>query len=135
MLIAILRGRGFKAAAAAWTSITTQLLEGGQTMNSLFKLPVPVTETSTANVSASSDRAEYFRRLSLIILDEASQIPAHAMRAIELLLRDISDRSQPFGGKVIVLGGDFRQVLPVVRRGRRSQIVASSLKSPPCGPQ
>lgn len=31
--------------------------------------------------------------------------------------------SVPFGGKVIVLGGDFRQMLPVIQRGSRSMIV------------
>ncbi|PWZ17976.1 hypothetical protein Zm00014a_012873 [Zea mays] len=35
----------------------------------------------------------------------------------------------PFGGKTIVFGGDFRQVLPVVRKGSRAQIVAASLRS------
>jgi ATP-dependent DNA helicase PIF1 len=33
-----------------------------------------------------------------------------------------------FGGKVIVLGGDFRQVLPVVPKGSQVQIVNSCLK-------
>ena len=31
------------------------------------------------------------------------------------------------GGKVFVMGGDFRQVLPVVRRGSPAQVVAVSL--------
>jgi len=34
----------------------------------------------------------------------------------------------PFGGKTMVFGGDFRQVLPVVRRGSRAQIVGASLR-------
>jgi len=29
----------------------------------------------------------------------------------------------PFGGKVVVFGGDFRQVLPVIQKGKREQIV------------
>jgi len=33
----------------------------------------------------------------------------------------------PFGGKLIVLGGDFRQILPVVTKGNRVDIVAASL--------
>lgn len=35
----------------------------------------------------------------------------------------------PFGGKVMVFGGDFRQVLPVVKRGAQSQIENASLKN------
>jgi hypothetical protein len=33
-----------------------------------------------------------------------------------------------FGGKVVVMGGDFKQILPVVPRGTRGQIVDASLK-------
>src|SRR2546421_85426 len=33
-----------------------------------------------------------------------------------------------FGGKIIVLGGDFRQILPVIVNGARTDIVLSSLK-------
>ena len=33
-----------------------------------------------------------------------------------------------FGGKTIVFGEDFRQVLPVVRKGSRAQIVGMSLR-------
>jgi ATP-dependent DNA helicase PIF1 len=34
----------------------------------------------------------------------------------------------PFGGKIMVFGGDFRQVLPVVTRGNRVQIIDTTLK-------
>jgi hypothetical protein len=33
----------------------------------------------------------------------------------------------PFGGKVMVFGGDFWQVLPVVPRGTRAQIMDATL--------
>jgi hypothetical protein len=51
-----------------------------------------------------------------------------AVEALDNSLRDIMDRHKlPFGGKTIVFGGDFRQVLPVVRKGSRAQIVGASL--------
>jgi len=34
----------------------------------------------------------------------------------------------PFGGKVMVFGGDFRQVLPVVPRGTRAQVTDATLQ-------
>jgi hypothetical protein len=37
----------------------------------------------------------------------------------------------PFGGKVIVLLGDFRQTCPVIRRSSRAQVVDASIKSSP----
>ena len=36
---------------------------------------------------------------------------------------------KPFGGKVIVFGGDFCQILPVVPRGSRSDIMHTSLNA------
>ena len=51
------------------------------------------------------------------------------VEALDNILRDIMGRSDlPFGGKTVVLGGDFRQVLPVVRKGSRAQIVGASLR-------
>lgn len=35
----------------------------------------------------------------------------------------------PFGGKVVVLLGDFRQTCPVIRKGIRTQIVNASIRS------
>jgi hypothetical protein len=48
-------------------------------------------------------------------------------------MRDILFEKKPinamlsFGGKPAVLGGDFRQILPVVRKGSRSVVVGASI--------
>ncbi|GBM18863.1 hypothetical protein AVEN_137244-1 [Araneus ventricosus] len=52
----------------------------------------------------------------------------HAFIAADRLLQDLTNCSLPFGGKVVLLGGDFRQVLPVVLKVSRSLTVASCLK-------
>lgn len=39
----------------------------------------------------------------------------HHLEAFDRTLRDIAGSDEPFGGKVLVLGGDFRQILPVIR--------------------
>jgi len=36
---------------------------------------------------------------------------------------------RPFGGMTVVLGGDFRQIFPVVRKGSRQDIVDASINS------
>ncbi|PWZ40263.1 ATP-dependent DNA helicase PIF1 [Zea mays] len=76
-----------------------------------------------------SGTAELLRKASLIIWDEASMTKRQAVEALDNSMRDIMGRPElPFGGKTIVFGGDFRQVLPVVRKGSRAQVVASSLR-------
>ena len=67
----------------------------------------------------------------MILIDEASMVPNHALHAIDRLLRDIMRSDVPFGGKLILFGGDFRQVLPVVVRGTATKILAQCLKRSP----
>ena len=54
--------------------------------------------------------------------------PRYALEVADRTLRDIMNNNKPFGGKVIVLGGDFRQLLPVKIRGTRSETVSLSIK-------
>ena len=50
------------------------------------------------------------------------------VEALDNNLRNIMGRSNlSFGGKTVVLGGDFKQVLPIVQKGSRAQIVSASL--------
>ncbi|KAK9112238.1 hypothetical protein Scep_019757 [Stephania cephalantha] len=43
------------------------------------------------------------------------------------MLRDVTDKDLPFGGKVVVFGGDFRQVLPIIPKGNRQDVMKSTL--------
>ena len=55
--------------------------------------------------------------------------PREALECVDMLLRDLLQNNLPFGGKVLVLGGDFRQVLPVMPHSAREDIVGHSIKS------
>ena len=43
-------------------------------------------------------------------------------------IQDFAGNDEPFGGKVLVMSGDFRQVLPVIPKASRPKIVASTIK-------
>ena len=43
------------------------------------------------------------------------------------MLQDINESNLPFGGKIIIFGGDFRQVLPVVPRATKEEVINASL--------
>jgi hypothetical protein len=74
---------------------------------------------------------------SLIIWDEALMTHRKCFEALDRSLRDVlSDHDplladEPFGGKVVVLGGDLRQILPVIEGGTRSQVVGSAITNSP----
>lgn len=52
----------------------------------------------------------------------------YALIAVDSLLQDLMQNEEPFGGKIIIAGGDFRQVLPVVPRGSEGQIMQETVK-------
>ncbi|UYV60606.1 hypothetical protein LAZ67_1001645 [Cordylochernes scorpioides] len=60
--------------------------------------------------------------------NEAPMAHYRALEIMDRLLRDIMHCDLAFGGKVVVLGGYFRQVLPVVPRASRAEIVAACIK-------
>ncbi|XP_074297447.1 uncharacterized protein LOC141628174 [Silene latifolia] len=59
----------------------------------------------------------------------------HSFEVVDKSLKDVmrvvNERNAelPFGGKVIVFGGDFRQTLPVVSKGSRADVVRATLCS------
>ena len=55
--------------------------------------------------------------------------PSEALECVSMLLRDLLQNDMPCGGKVLVLGGDFRQVLPVMPHCAREDIVGHSIKT------
>jgi ATP-dependent DNA helicase PIF1 len=77
--------------------------------------------------------AKLVRKADMIIWDEASMMHRRAFEAVDWTLRDLMqlDDAQAtekiFGGEIVVLGGDFQQILPVVPKGEREDIVSASL--------
>lgn len=88
-------------------------------------------ELLKSTIKPNSPRADLIRQARLIIWDEAPTANRAVLACVDAVLREIMGNNLPFGGKVFVLLGDFRQTCPVVRRGSRAQIVDASIKSSP----
>jgi len=67
--------------------------------------------------------------VKLIIWDEAPMAHKYCFKALDRTLKDIMKCDLVFGGKVIVFGGDFRQILLVVPQGSISDIVHATINS------
>ncbi|KAH1060573.1 hypothetical protein GYH30_004170 [Glycine max] len=117
----------------ASSGIASLLLPGGRTAHSRFKIPVPIFEDSTCNIHQGTQLAELLNQTSLIIWDEAPMAHKFCFEALDQSLKDIitnkSNSNQIFGGKVIVFGGDFRQILPIIPRRTRSDIIYAIINS------
>ena len=131
-LIQTCHGRGHIALGVATSGIASLLLPKGATAHSTFKFPVAgLDKHSTCNISRQSGRAELMRQTKLIIWDEAMMCNRHCLEALDRTLRDLLRSEQPFGGVVIVVMGDLRQVLPVIPRANRGQIVRATFPKSP----
>ena len=127
-LIHHFHGQGKIALACAISGVAATLLPGGTTAHSLFGLPIDMPDhDATSSIKAQDGRAEVLRRASIIVWDEASMVPLAALDCVDRLLRDLLGNNIPFGGKIIVMGGDFRQILPVVPRGGEAEVVSRTI--------
>jgi len=99
--------------------------------HSRFKIPIDIQSDSTCNIPVQSHLAELIRETQLVFWDEAPMQNRHTFEVMDRTLRDIRKDPRPFGGVVFCFCGDFRQILPVVPRGTRGQIVSACLKHSP----
>ncbi|CAN7119900.1 unnamed protein product, partial [Brassica rapa subsp. narinosa] len=129
LLSAAIRVKGDIVLNVASSGIASLLLPGGRTAHSRFGIPLNPDEFSSCTIAHGTDQANLVKEASLIIWDEAPMMNKHCFEALDRSLSDIvgKHKNKPFGGKVVVFGGDFRQVLPVINGAGRAEIVLATL--------
>ncbi|XP_075106440.1 uncharacterized protein LOC107808779 isoform X1 [Nicotiana tabacum] len=134
-LSSAIRCKGDIVLTVASSGIASLLLLGGRTSHSRFAIPLNATEDSTCNIKQGTPLSKLIVKTKLIIWDEAPMMHRYCFEALDRTLRDIlrfkdaSNLDRLFGGKTVVLGGDFRQILPVIPKGTRQDIVNVTLNS------
>ncbi|KAD2392816.1 hypothetical protein E3N88_39793 [Mikania micrantha] len=101
-LLAEVRSRGLIALATASSGAAANNIPGG--------------------IKKQSGAAALIRYSKIIIWDAASMAKRQAIEDVDRTFQNITGVSVPFGGKIKVMGGDFRQVLPVIKRGTRAHV-------------
>ncbi|GJW73349.1 DNA helicase, partial [Tanacetum coccineum] len=123
-----LRAEGKIVLAVASSGVASLLLPAGRTTHSRFKLPLDLTDTSVCSVKKNTQLSKLIKETSLIIWDEAPMNDRRCFETLDRTLRDILDTPNAFfGGKSVMLGGDFRQTLPVKKNASRNEIIGSSI--------
>ncbi|XP_071727920.1 uncharacterized protein [Rutidosis leptorrhynchoides] len=98
-LSAALRSKGEIVLNVASSGIAVLLLSRGRMAHSRFHIPLHPTDESFCTITPDSK------------------------------LGNPDSMETPFGGKIVVFGGDFRQILHVIQKGKREDIVVTSLNS------
>ncbi|KAF5465296.1 hypothetical protein F2P56_015316 [Juglans regia] len=123
-LIATVRSKQLITLAIASYSIAASIFPRDQTAHSRIKISLD--KNAACSVSKHGGFARLIQLARLIIWDETPMSRKESIEALDKMLRNINNSELTFGGKVIVFGGDFRQVLSVVRKGiSQEQIDAS----------
>lgn len=115
----------------ASTGIAVLILPGGLNAHSTFKLPFGdgAVEDSNFNVKAEAERADVFRRTSLIFWHEIVLSSKYSPEALDLTLQDLHPNDLPSHGKTIIFSVNWRQVAPVLKFDSEVEIVEYALLS------
>ncbi|KAI3505740.1 hypothetical protein L1887_27949 [Cichorium endivia] len=128
VVLAYFRSSGKIALAVAASGIAALLLPSGRTAHSRFNIPIDISDISVCNIKKKSHLAELLKLTSVIIWDEATMTDRVCFETVSRSFQDILDKpGVPFGGISVLLGGDFRQTLPVKKKASDPQIMASTL--------
>ncbi|MDQ1576445.1 MAG: ATP-dependent helicase [Microbacteriaceae bacterium] len=85
---------------------------GGQTIHSLFRLPIGV--IADHEIEQSAELRKLLNTIDTLVIDEVSMVNADLMDAIDRSLRQARQRTtEAFGGVQVVLFGDPYQLAPV----------------------
>ena len=105
----------------AFTEIACSIIEGADTINSSFIIPVtkrdeatnvPVDFTNKSNKSNFLNKK--YNNLLYLLIDEVSMIDAVLFGKIAQTLDFVKKSNKPFGGVHVILFGDIFQLPPVV---------------------
>uniref|UniRef100_A0A914QDD0 ATP-dependent DNA helicase n=1 Tax=Panagrolaimus davidi TaxID=227884 RepID=A0A914QDD0_9BILA len=124
----ILRENNYKVITVASTGIAAILLDGGQTAHSAFRIPLDAGENP--NISSQSPIAQMIREAHCIIWDEAPMQHKSVLERVNYIIRElagIENHHSLFGNKTMILGGDFKQLLPVMKKQQPRAAYEASL--------
>jgi ATP-dependent DNA helicase PIF1 len=101
---------------------------GGQTIHSLFRLPIGV--IADHDIQQGAELRKLLSTIDTLVIDEVSMVNADLMDAVDRSLRQArGKRELPFGGVQVVLFGDPFQLAPVPGEGDERAYFADHYRS------
>ena len=102
----------------ATTGMASILLHHGVTSHKGFFIPRILDGKTESRLATHTEQAKKLKNAPFVIIDEVTMMHKDAFSYIDKTLRSIVDGEQknlPFGGKIVLISGDWKQLLPVVR--------------------
>jgi ATP-dependent DNA helicase PIF1 len=126
-----MKSQKMRVLPCASTGIAAELLIDGGTVHRRFSVPNDVNKDDAPRVPRHSNYAAVLDAAQLIIIDEISMQDRYVLEYVDRQLRDISAKYHhlPFAGKTIVIGGDWKQLMPVIPGGNSEVQCSRSVKN------
>ena len=110
--------KGFSCIITSLAAERSSIL-GGRHINALFPFPVSDNASVSHLVShalsrLARDPVKFFvlKGLDIIFVEEVSMVSAEIWAAMDCVMQQVAGSSIPFGGKLVISTGDFRQLPP-----------------------
>jgi ATP-dependent DNA helicase PIF1 len=126
-----MKAKGLRVLPCATTGIAAELLIEGSTVHRRFCVQNDVKHDTQPRMARHSNYAMLLDAAQLIIIDEVSMQDRYVLEYVDKLLRSISEHHSklPFGGKAVIIGGDWKQLMPVIPGKDEANQFARSVKS------
>ncbi|GBO03318.1 hypothetical protein AVEN_42485-1 [Araneus ventricosus] len=121
------------AIAVSSSGIAATLLDSGRTAHSVLTLPLYFAheETPICNFTKNSERCRMLQKCKLLVWDECTLSHKRAVEALNRTMKDINNNQSIMGEMVLLMAGDFRQILSVITRGTPADEINACLKASP----
>jgi len=87
----------------------------GETIHSFFHFPVGITPEKAKRLAGKFKNDDLFSSIDAIVIDEISMVRADLLDCIDLFLRTVLKKKEPFGGVKMIFIGDLYQLPPVMK--------------------
>ncbi|XP_031131667.1 uncharacterized protein LOC116033051 [Ipomoea triloba] len=146
LFVTLLTSNSIAKSELVWQAVWHHLSEDAQEIQKLLSIwgkslqdypdmPLPDNEVTML----TSNRLIHEERCTIALNSywrtKAPMMHKHCFEALDKTMRDLlrfknsCSLDMTFGGKTVVFGGDFRQILPVIPKGARQDIVGASTNS------
>lgn len=91
---------------------------GGATISSFFEFKPGILTKDKIGTILSTQKKQVIRRTDTFVIDEISMVRSDVFNGIDYRLKQLAegeDQQKPFGGKQVIVVGDFFQLPPVVK--------------------
>lgn len=125
--IEYLKRQGIEVAVTASTGIAATHMNG-QTIHAWSGIGIreALTWKEAKELATDGELHARYRRTKVLIIDEISMLDADRLDAVEQVCRATKDPFLPFGGLQVVLCGDFFQLPPISKGGKKARFAFES---------